>query len=377
MMHALVVSPIPSNPVNQGNSARISRICELLQYHGYYVHFVYYGMEGIHPDQRKAMEDRWDSFHFVSPNISKAQTRFDGYGIDDYCGDELPEYIKQLQSIWQFDIAIINYVWMSRVADGILPETYSVIDTHDLFGGRHEVLQEQGVAPAWFFCSPEEEARGLSRADSVIAIQDVEAAVLSERFSGRIFTVGHILPQNFLPVRKISRKIRVGYIASDNPSNRISLEVFLKCLADRPSIANNFEFHIAGNISNRIRPDLPGFHLRGFIKEASDFYRDVDIIMNINISGTGLKIKTVEALSFGLPLITTRDGMCGIPSRYHFHLCADMTALLDCLAEVSTERSLANLRDASREVFNNYIRKQLSGFRGLLDAASSRNLETC
>ena len=46
-MRILVLSPIPSDPLNQGNSVRISRINELFQYFGHTVHFLYYGLEGL------------------------------------------------------------------------------------------------------------------------------------------------------------------------------------------------------------------------------------------------------------------------------------------------------------------------------------------
>lgn len=375
-MHALVVSPIPSDPINQGNSARIGRFCELLQYHGYRVHFVYYGLEGLSPHQESVMRARWDWFHYVQPRISKKQTRSDGFGIDDYCGSELPAFIEHLQRSWRFDIAVINYVWSSRVAEAIRPETFSVIDTHDLFGGRQQLLQEQGVAPAWFFCSPQQEAMGLARANAAIAIQDAEALVLTGRVENQLFTIGHILPKSYLPVPARADRIRVGYLASGNPSNRLSFEELIECLKDRPDITDRFEFRIAGAIGQYVPNGQPGFVALGFVEDAVEFYRDVDLIININISGTGLKIKTVEALAHGMPIITTRDGMCGIATNCKGHLCDDLEELLDCLEAISGEDDLLRLRAESCIVFENYTKQQLANFRAMLDVANSHVIES-
>ena len=52
------------------------------------------------------------------------------------------------------------------------------------------------------------------------------------------------------------------------------------------------------------------FH--GFVDEVEDVYNLLDIIINPVRCGAGLKIKNVEALGYGLPLITSTHGAIGI-----------------------------------------------------------------
>ncbi|QJU57620.1 glycosyltransferase family 4 protein [Sphingomonas sp. AP4-R1] len=373
MMHALIVSPIPSDPIDQGNAARIGRFCEMLQYRGYQVHFVYYGMEGLTEHQRTAMMRRWDSFHYVQPRTDKRQTRADGFGLDDYCGEELAAYLVNLQELWTFDICIVNYIWASLAATVIRRQTFCAIDTHDLFGGRHQVLQAEGVAPTWFYCSPAEEGRGLDRADCVIAIQDEEAKILAERTARPVITIGHILPQNFLPARNgAAAPFIAGYMASDNPSNRRSLENLIEAVEARPTILEKLRFLIAGRIAHRIPHGKAGFTAIGFVLSRQNLYRQVDLLINPNVSGTGLKIKTVEALSHGMPFVTTRAGMCGIPSESSAHDTADAYALVDYLDRYINEpNSLAKMRHESAVIFDAYTSNQIAEFDRLLSMARS------
>jgi hypothetical protein len=365
----LVLSPIPSDPHHQGNSVRIARINELFQYFECTVHFLYYGLEGLDEAQREAMTRRWDHFHFVRCDTAPRQTRIDGYDVDDYFGRELRLAIRDLQKTWSFDAIFCNYVWMSAALEELPESVFKIIDTHDIFGDRQYVLQSQSVAPAWIYMSPAQETRGLDRADLVVAIQDEERDTLAERTRTPVVTIGHILPANFLRPRETTReRLRVGYIASDNPSNRISLQRLVEEVASRPRFTEDFRISIAGRVGARLPKGAAGFEAMGFVDDTREFYSSIDIAINPNISGTGLKIKSVEALSFGAPFISMADGMVGIASDHAHHQCRTMAELVDALAALRAPDALAAARRASREVFSRYARAQTRAFEQMLDA---------
>lgn len=369
-MRILVLSPIPSDPHHQGNSVRIARINELFQYFECTVHFLYYGLEGLDEAQREAMTRRWDHFHFVRCDTAPRQTRADGYDVDDYFGRELRVAIRELQQSWSFDAIFCNYVWMSAALEELPARVFKIIDTHDIFGDRQYVLQSQSVAPAWIYMSPAQEAKGLDRADLVVAIQDEERETLLARTRASVVTIGHVLPANFLcaRARAAAAPLRVGYIASDNPSNRISLRRLVEEVASRPSLAEDFRFEIAGRVGARLPEGAAAFEAMGFVDDTREFYASVDIAINPNVSGTGLKIKSVEALSFGAPFVSMADGMVGIASDHPHHRCETMAELVDALAALRAPDALAAARRASREVFLRYAYAQTRAFEQMLDA---------
>ncbi|PWR18221.1 glycosyltransferase [Zavarzinia compransoris] len=369
-MRALVISPIATDPSSQGNSVRVGRLCELLEYAGYTIHFLYYGLEGVNDDQRRAMSRRWRHVHFVDVETRIKATAPDGYALDDFCGPELLRAVETLQLQWRFSLAIVNYVWMSAACEVIDPETLTIIDTHDLFGDRHYTLQEQGVAPTWYYTTPAEEARGLDRARLVLAIQDEEADVLRQRTKREVATLGHILPENFLqPRRREDGVLRIGYIASGNPSNRLSLTRLIEAASRREVAALGLRFVVAGEICRHLPPDIAAFEAVGYVDDAVAFYRDIDVVVNPNISGTGLKIKNVEALSFGMPLVSTGSGMCGIFSDTPAHLCKTVDDAVEMLAGLSRPGALDALRLASRSVYTKYMRTQIAAFDVILAKA--------
>ncbi|MGD9616885.1 MAG: glycosyltransferase [Alphaproteobacteria bacterium] len=367
-MHALVVSPIPTDPDNQGNAARITRFCELLQCYGYQVHFLYYGLEGLTNEAAHRMRLRWDFFHFVQPVSPKTPSAPDGYLIDDVYGQELATAIDALEKMWHYDLAVINYVWMSAACLSLDQATFKIIDTHDVFGERQYLLQRQKIPPAWFFTSAAQESRGLDRADLIIAIQPEEARILRCRTTRPVIVIGHILPPNFRPLGpgSDSGPLQAGYLASGNPSNRLSLAKLVHVVSENPRLLDKWNFLIAGAIGEYVPSHQRGFSTISYVDSLTAFYGSIDVVINPNISGSGLKIKSIEALSFGLPLVSTASGMAGISTNEPAHLCGTLQEMIDRLLELTDMTARYRLAQASRSVFLRYTREQENAFRRLL-----------
>ena len=66
--------------------------------------------------------------------------------------------------------------------------------------------------------------------------------------------------------------------------------------------------------------------LLGHVENLAEFYNSVDVVINPVEFGTGLKIKSVEGLAFGKPLITTPEGVVGLG---HF-LASPTQAIVIC-----------------------------------------------
>ena len=315
-MRILIISPVASHPQNQGNSARIAAICRQLQSLGHIVHFLYYPLEGLTLNQRQEMSESWDYFHSIPCDLPNTQKSLgDYFGIDDWYDPRLGDYAAQLHERWCFDIVVVNYVWFSRVLDSLPDTVFKIIDTHDVFGDRHLRFTEIGLEPEWFYTTVEEERVGLTRADLVIAIRDEEEAYFVSTLRGtktQVTTIGHIVPPRFSPWNQKLGKPVIGYLGSGNPFNVKSLKNFSNALQGIPTIQEDYRFVVAGTICDKIK-ELPPFEIMGRLDEINDFYMNVDVTINPMVGGTGLKIKTLEALSFGKIFVGTNSAFAGIP----------------------------------------------------------------
>jgi len=357
-MQVLVTSPIPSHPQNHGNRARVYSLCRTLQNRGYKIHFVYGGFEGLEPDQEMAMRNTWDHVYVVPHDPSaRKQSRRKHHMIDDWYVPQVTAITDRILKVWKIDYCLANYVWFSRWLTSVPEGVPKYLDTHDMFANRQKSLKKAGIKGSWYSTTPSEEAKAFKRADYVLAIQDSEAEKFKKVTKRPVETLGHYLPPQFLPPRKRVRgqKLRVGYLASSNPINQHSLHHFGKTLINRPRLSELCSFHLAGAICTSDTAHDTPFEKLGFVESVASFYEDMDIILNPNLGGTGLKIKSVEALSYGKPLVATADAMVGIATSDPLHKCKTLEALAEALEYLAANPDkIETLRQIGQSVFQNY-----------------------
>lgn len=346
----LVVSPIASHPATQGNSARILAVAEELKHRNIIVDFLYYGMEGLTSEQEQDMKAFWNQFVFMKSLPLKKPSLPRTWAIDDWVPDQLCARVEAVCAQRIYSAVIVNYVWMSKVLERV-SGPLKIIDTHDLFGDRHKVAAQTGLEPRWFFTTVEEERRGFERADVVIGIQKTESTQIRTRFNGLTLTVGHpIQPRFLMKPQNRDPFFTFGYLGSGNPFNVKSIQALDAVLCN----STNPVWAIAGSISKRKLVLKSSPTRLGMVDNLADFYDNVECVLNPMLGGTGLKIKTIEALAFGKSIIGTCDAFEGIDPAHPFHKLATIE---DMAKAMQAYLSSASLRDElRRESFRLYSR---------------------
>jgi hypothetical protein len=252
------------------------------------------------------------------------------------------------------DLVLVQYVFQSYYCDFIPDHIPTVIDTHDKLSRRH-IFEQAGIDPGFFYTTEEEELRGLARADLVLAIQDNEAGYF-ERAGKPVVVVGHIAEACF-DDRRFNSMSKIGIVAAYNKFNLRAIEDALPPVLERLDEINaNCEIHLAGNIAHGVTLEHPKLIKRGFVESVAGFYAEMDLILNPTLDGTGLKIKTIEAMAYGLPLISTMVGFDGLVPRTPFHAAEDGDALADLIEDAFRYQfgTLTKLANFSRAIFTEY-----------------------
>jgi glycosyltransferase involved in cell wall biosynthesis len=84
-------------------------------------------------------------------------------------------------------------------------------------------------------------------------------------------------------------------------------------------------------------PDLPGVEWRGTVSSATDFLRELGLLLYPLGRGSGAKIKVLEALALGVPVVTTPEGAEGIGSGDGLVVDVDDGALADATVVLLTD----------------------------------------
>lgn len=365
-VNVLVFTPTPTHPPTQGNRQRVFDMCRAMQGMGADITMLHYATEGVSAAAVRQMREAWGDLELVFPSgFVHRRSYVTRFGIDDWFDEKIATAAENLLQAKQFDVCLVNYAWYSKLFEALPREIVRIVDAHDVFGGRADYFAQIGLDPEWFHTSIDEETVGLDRADFILAIQEQEAEILRARTRSSVHSVGFLEADGFLPLRKRapSDRLAVGYIGSGNPFNVASMRVFAEDLKARPELRTRIEVRLAGKVCSAFERIPHPFTLVGVVDSVVDFYRSVDVMINPMRGGTGLKIKSQEALSSGKPLVASADAMTGIPATHPGHRLDSNAAILDHLALLADHPELLpGEAEVSRETFTAHRRVQTDAF---------------
>jgi hypothetical protein len=177
---ALVLSPTASHPQDYGNRHRVYQTALHLSQQGYEVHFLLYPVEPdwrkTVPDSARAMRAAWDSFTII-PTSKAIQPASAGeyHLIDEWWDPTIETYLGWLFEHDYFDVFVVNYAFLSKAFEFAPRGTVKVLETHDRFSGRKELLTALKAPLEAFYTSEDQERIALERSDIVVEIKDSEA----------------------------------------------------------------------------------------------------------------------------------------------------------------------------------------------------------
>ncbi len=359
----LVLSPTPTYPLDYGNRKRIFSSCEQLRQRGARIHFVHYPFEWrarIPQDAIQQMSQQWYSFHLIPltrPSHQSAQG--EDHTIDEWWDDAIGNYLQWLFQNQYFDAFIVNYTYLSKAFEFAPQHTFKILDTHDKFTERRQLLATQGISAEFFHTTKEQEKIALDRADLVWAIKDEEAEFFRTITTTPVSTMPHIEPRKLIAKTDIPSDkdyTVLGLIGARNSINIWNTRNFLN------QVLPKFRRHLAPikiKLAGSMCLDLEdlqttsGVELMGRVEHIEDFYAAIDVALIPMIFSTGLKIKAVEALASGLPIIAHKHAMEGIPTNYASHLCNDFDEIAEYCLEIAYNKSkLLDMANGTRQTYS-------------------------
>lgn len=232
-------------------------------------------------------------------------------------------WLRQLRPILlDSDYVVCEYIFMSKALLAAPLGAVRVVDTHDAFSDRHLKFRSEGARVGyWLTVSPHDEAKALSRADVVIAIQASEAQhfsdILDAANSGtKVTTVGHLLSNTSRA--SCTAGSSAVFVASNSPANRMAL----KWLIDNViplirEVVPEFVLQLVGSICDALDDNTtPGVRRLGFVPTLDWAFNTSMVAVNPVQVGTGMNIKLLDAISYGIPVVSTETGIRGIDQEF-------------------------------------------------------------
>jgi glycosyltransferase involved in cell wall biosynthesis len=199
---------------------------------------------------------------------------------------------------------------LSFMLDAIPANGRTFLDTNDLVSDRTRSMAALHVRDEYPLTADEEIAL-MRRYDKVICIQPAEYAKVAGWLGAeKVVLAPHPVTAFALPLRPTAATI--GLVASRWHANVDGLRWFIEQVW--PLLAGaGLRLDVYGYVGEAF-PELriPGIRFMGFIDDLTACYANIDIAINPVRYGAGLKIKTVEAMAHGLPLVVSTQGASGL-----------------------------------------------------------------
>lgn len=241
--------------------------------------------------------------------------------------------------------------------------------THDVNHKRIATLVARGYEIRPRLMEREDEADLLRAFDVIVAIQPEEAqdfaAICPDR---EVITIPFpIRPSSPMSNREV--KGRCLFVGSSAVQNIDGLQWLLREVW--PSIAAHspdFTLHVCGSVCEAIQVRVAGVVYRGIVPDLEPEYSEAALVLVPLHVGSGLKIKILEALSYGCPCLTTKIGVQGMlqEGKLPFIVADAPDQFADLTIELlSSEQARGRLRAATSEYCAQYSPEHV--FQVLID----------
>jgi glycosyltransferase involved in cell wall biosynthesis len=239
---------------------------------------------------------------------------------DTWCSAALCRTVAEVVARERVDVVVARYTYLAPCLDAARAAGAAVcaLDADNAFSLREGAFLNQRIPCDGYRCSPVEEARALHRADLVIAVQRSEAEYFSSLAPNRpVVVLGYASTRQRL-ANSASRDLL--FVGSDYLPNAIGIGRFIagpwRQIRER---AGDVRLRIAGSVGQRVPGGIPAVELLGTVDDLDSVYAAAGVVINPVPVGTGVCIKSAEALAHGKCLVSTEAGVRGLE---HLSGCA-------------------------------------------------------
>ena len=352
----LVVSFVATPPTSEGNRNRIFNLIQMIKECGFEVDYLYcdYGgqdttqmnkyfknnyyqvkanaCKGIMSDIKNTVR----SIFYENGLYKRIPVR---YSADEIYDDAISQKASELHKKFHYDAVIAEYFVLSKVLTAFDDKVIKILDTHDKFAYRDRMYTEKNIIPEFYYTDYYNERKAALRADIILAIQAYEAGYFKRLTEGKslVSVIGNVVK---VGQPEVVHSNKILFVGSANKANMDAIGWFLENVWSKVKAQNReAELCFAGKCCEKL---CAGNYTKlGVVDDLADVYRTARLVVNPVLIGTGLNIKSIEALAYAKPLVTTNVGAKGIKSEEAFVVCNKADDMANAILNILQDDKLA------------------------------------
>jgi glycosyltransferase involved in cell wall biosynthesis len=209
----------------------------------------------------------------------------------------------------KYDHIIISYVYYAELVSNrdLLNGAKTYIDTHDFITAQFKYRKRFNLGITF-----QDEIKRLDRFNEVWAISGEEQYVFGQFCETNVRLVPLMMEPKAEYYKSTEKVYDLIYVASNNVHNERSARWFFDEVY--PLLPKSIRICLVGGI-NKVLGERKEAEQIAFADDLDALYAQSKIALCPMLTGTGVKVKVVEALAHGLPVVCTTRGIDGLPNK--------------------------------------------------------------
>lgn len=269
-----------------------------------------------------------------------------------------------------YDILHLEDLWSGWL--GLQHRQQTVVNVHCLFSLDRAFEQQSIEDSLRRFLSDQAEQKLLKAFPRIIS--------LTERLTKRINQINpeacvHTVPLGidftlypFVEQKLINKQPVVGLIGSLNwaPSYSAAIRLLTRLWTEIKRRVPHAKLQIVGRSAKDALAafaHMDDLEIYQDVPDTLPYFANTDVLLYAPVAGSGMKVKILEAFALGTPVVTTFEGVEGIPASdgVHAGICEDDQGLIERTVELLNNLSLQQSRRLkARQLLENYCNPQVT-----------------
>jgi len=333
----LLITGISPTPKDSGGAVRIYNTIKCLS-EKYDIFLIYFTNNIIKSKDEETFYSKYTKQSYpiiINPEKDKKSfiVNFQPYWFSDWYNEEVKILISNLirkEKINKIQIEFSQLLYLVKYLPKNIPKFFTAHDISSISFFRR-LKEEKSIKKiiVYFFRLIEiyfYEKKYLPEFNTVYSVSKNDKKSLKKIFKLKnVINIDNGIEEvNFLESEnKKNKTIKLGCIGSfSHPPNKYAFNYFLNKIAPLFELENiDYKFYLAGkNDSDEVKNIIKKSKIKnkdniidlGFVNESKDFFKKIDILITPIFSGSGSRIKILEALGFGKKIISSPIGAEGI-----------------------------------------------------------------
>lgn len=317
----------------QGTNSRVFQLVKLFKEVGYEIDF--FGYENFTPNSSFKDFENLNAdnliknlyvYDFQQPKknkkefiIKKLKKKFnkdkENY-LQDWTNPDIQDMFDDITSKNTYDVVVLFYTYLANLIKNSNKNYKKIYFMEDSMFLQQYSWDKNSNKNLTLGKLIDEEIERLKYFDEYFCISYDEKIFYEKLIERKMNFLPHI-SSNFgkefelKPLNK--RKWDIFFIGFNNPFNVEGLNWFLSEVY--PHLDKNIRILLVGSVTKEIHISYQNVDIVQFVPNLDDIFKDIKVSICPMFKGTGMKIKVVESMEKGIPVVCNERGVDGLPDK--------------------------------------------------------------